>query len=301
MVEVPVGAGPQSDQLDICTSCQFVWFDHSEFEALPVESGSKRTEVEISPEGWQSLGGLELDVIQREQDEAESNWIGPDGLWKWCSSYFGLPVEYDPGFLQRWPLLTWFIIFVVSTASLAAFQQFELTTQDFGFIPAAWSRYGGLSFLTAFFIHGGVTHLLVNMYFLLVFGDNVEDWLGRWKFVLLLILAAAGGALAHLLGNPSSTIPLVGASGGISGVIAFYVFRFPHARLGQFVHIFIIIRWLRMPAYMWFCYWILLQITGVWFQLKGFSHVSVLSHVGGAAVGVLFWWVTRRQDISTKH
>ena len=128
------------------------------------------------------------------------------------------------------------------------------------------------------------------MYFFLVFGDNVEDILGKKRFLILLFAAAFVGDIVHIMGDIHSITPCVGASGGISGVLAFYALKFPHANLGLFVRH----RWICLPANVIFFIWIVLQLICVYKQLHGFSNVSALAHLGGACVGFIFWFVTRK-------
>jgi len=157
--------------------------------------------------------------------------------------------------------------------------------QRFGFIPAQPFRYGGLTVISSLLLHAGWIHLIGNMYFLMVFGDNVEDYLGKKRFLLLAVVAALSGDFLHWLLEPRSNLPSVGASGMISGVLAFYALQFPHARLAMLWYY----RWVRFPAWGAFVLWGLLQIVGVVQQLSGFSHVSALAHIGGALSGIALW------------
>ena len=100
-------------------------------------------------------------------------------------------------------------------------------------VPIELFDHAGLGLVSVFFVHGSWWHLLGNMYFLVVFGDNVEDVLGTRRRLLLLLAATIGGSLLQVLGDPHGNIPCVGASGGIAGLIAFYALRFPDVRLGM--------------------------------------------------------------------
>jgi membrane associated rhomboid family serine protease len=151
-------------------------------------------------------------------------------------------------------------------------------------------RYAGLTLLTSFFIHGSWLHLLVNLYVLLVFGDNVEEYLGAGRYLALLAVATVAGGLAHVALDPRSVVPVIGASGGISGVVAYYVLRFPQARLG----LMYVYRWFRIRAYAFGLIWVLLQIIAAREQIAGIGDVSALAHLGGAAVGVWFWAIWTR-------
>jgi membrane associated rhomboid family serine protease len=176
-------------------------------------------------------------------------------------------------------------------ATVLAFPHLREVVKQFGLIPAQAGRLGGLTFATSFFLHAGVLHLVANSYFLLVFGDDVENALGRPLYLLLLAFSAFIGDLAHIAADPRSNLPCIGASGGIAGVIAFYALAFPKARLA-----FLFWRWwhwIRLPAGVWIVWWIVLQIIGAFEQVAGVTSVSALAHLGGAAVGVVCWLVWR--------
>jgi membrane associated rhomboid family serine protease len=151
---------------------------------------------------------------------------------------------------------------------------------------------GGLTLITSFFLHAGVAHVLSNVYFLLVFGDNVEDFLGRFNVVLLLLVPTLAGELVHGLFAPESDAPLIGASAGISGIIVFYSTKFPDRRL-RFFRLF---RWFSMPASAALGFWAFSQILAARDQLSGSSDVSALAHIGGALVGLWFWFLWRNKD-----
>ncbi len=167
---------------------------------------------------------------------------------------------------------------------------------EFGMVPAQFWRHGGITLLSSFFLHGGFLHLLGNVYFLLIFGDNVEDDLGRQRFALLLVAATLVGSLAHILGEPRSMIPAIGASGGISGVIVYYALRFPHARLGFLIWFWTWVRWCYLPAYAALILWLMLQFWLAFHQLVGIGEVSALAHLGGAVVGVGAWFLWRTRS-----
>jgi membrane associated rhomboid family serine protease len=207
----------------------------------------------------------------------------------------GLPIETDDGPLAHRPWLTWSLALLILIVSLAAFVNLKPIIAQYGLVPAHWMRLGGLTFLTAFFLHAGVFHLLTNLYFLLVFGDNVEDFLGRWRFLALILMATLAGHVLHIIGDPASRLPCIGASGGISGVVAFYACKYPHARMGFLFRYVTIFRWVRMPAYLLFLLWIAIQVMGACFQVTGDCGVAYRAHLGGAVVGVLFWLATRRE------
>ncbi len=273
--------------LDSCRTCGVVWFDPREFEAVP-ESGVEPVE-KVESRGREALAIYEARRAVQEERSADAT---PEETWKWLPGVFGLPVELDAPELSRPPLATWGLAALITLVSLLAFTDLDSAVQQFGFIPAEFSRYGGATFLTAFFLHGGILHLVFNLYFFLVFGDNVEDFLGYRRFGLLLLFSTLAGNLLHFLANPHAVVPCIGASGGISGVLAFYALKFPRVRVG--FCFWIRFAWLQVPAWAAFALWLVLQLIGVFEQLGGFSHVSALAHLGGVLAGVAAWAYWRK-------
>ena len=206
-----------------------------------------------------------------------------------------MPVECEGNPVGIFPWLTWGLAAVLVGVFALTYQNLANVIQDYGMIPATAWQVGLVTSFSAFLLHVGLLHLIGNVYFLVVFGDNVEEYLGRWRYVLLLVLATWAGGLAHAVADPRSEIPCVGASGGISGVIAFYALKFPRARLGIMFRYFFRFRWFFMPAYVAMILWLLLQFLLVGFQIAGTSNVSALAHLGGAAVGLVFWLACREK------
>jgi len=298
MQEITLGFSSGLLALDVCRACQFVWFDPSEFEAMP-PAPVPVAPVDNTPQAVkEAVAIMKVQQMARPQAEAEPDL---DDLRN-IPAILGLPVETEPGRFRQRPWLTWSVAALVTLVSVTAF--FDHTwIENLALVPAESGRYGGVTFLTSFFLHGGVWHLLSNLYFLIVFGDNVEDYLGRRRWLLLLLLATLGGDLLHVLGNPHSTLSCVGASGGISGLLAFYAFRFPQARLGMrwWSRYSWRAHWFTFPAWGGFAVWMGLQLFGVLQQLGGFSHVSALAHLGGALVGVGAWYFWRRIEVPPEN
>jgi membrane associated rhomboid family serine protease len=218
----------------------------------------------------------------------------PENWWEWVVGLLGMPIEQNTNYMRTLPLATWCLAAAITAISVFAFIALPTAARDYGFIPAHPLRYGGLTLLTSFLLHGSILHLLSNLYFLLIFGDNVEEWLGRRKFLLLILCATLAGDLLHLIGNASSNTPCIGASGGVSGILAFYALTFPHAKLGFLMRFYLWFRWITLPAYALFALWVILQFVGAWMQVSGFSHVAALAHLGGTGVGLIFWLATRK-------
>lgn len=295
MASVPLPVEGREVPLDVCTGCHVVWFDPQELEQLP-EAPAPIEEKPIPQEIKEQIAVAEAErVAERAEAEEEDLLLGPADKWKWIPALFGMPVETKVPALRTWPWVTWGL--AVGLAVVFAWTQADLkdVVDEFGLKPAEVWRYRGLTLVTSLLLHGGLWHLLANGYFLLVFGDNVEDYLGRWRYVLLLGAAALAGEAAHVFGDPRATLPCIGASGAISGVITFYALRFPEARLGILLRYWLVFGWLYMPAYVALILWFLLQFLMVFMQFSGVSDVSALAHLGGAAVGVLAWLAWRQK------
>lgn len=156
----------------------------------------------------------------------------------------------------------------------------------FGLVP---ERFNWTSVFTSMFLHGGWMHLLGNMLFLWVYGDNVEDILGHGKFLLFYLTCGVAAALTQYAMAPDSRIPMVGASGAIAGVMGAYMVKFPHARI-VLVGWFIIIFTFELPAYIVLLYWFFLQfVSGVGSvaQIANRGGVAFFAHIGGFVAGAL--------------
>ena len=156
----------------------------------------------------------------------------------------------------------------------------------FGFIPANFSI---ITVFTSMFLHGGISHIMGNMWFLWVFGDNVEGVLGHVKFAVFYIMCGLAATMSQLFVDPSSTIPMVGASGAIAGVLGMYMIRFPHARVHVFAFIIIFFTTFRVPAMFVLGFWFFNQLTNGLGSL-GFDTtggVAWFAHIGGFISGVV--------------
>ena len=279
MTEVPVADHASADLVDVCARCQLVWFDHFEYDNLPKISEAKTTEA--APAAINT---------SKQADKAKAFGLDrPDTAWQWIPGFFGMPIEHEEQRFNNDPWVTWGLAILMVLTALLTIGRLDVAIYDFGLRPSEFERYGGLTFITSFFLHGGVMHLLGNLYFLLVFGDNVEEELGKWSYALFILAATLFGDFAHILGTPNDKAHLIGASGGISGIIAYYALKFPHARLGFMFHAYVVFKWFRFPAYALFIGWILIQLFLLWQQLNGYGNISALGHLGGAATGVVLW------------
>ncbi|MBD3413214.1 MAG: rhomboid family intramembrane serine protease [Candidatus Aminicenantes bacterium] len=140
-----------------------------------------------------------------------------------------------------------------------------------------------LSLLTSMFLHGGLFHLLGNMLYLWIFGNNIEDYLGPGRFLFFYFISGLGASMVHILFNFNSTVPVIGASGAIAGILGAYLILYPHARVLTFVFLIFIIRIIPIPAAF---------VLGIWFfgQLLNVGlggGVAWFAHIGGFLLGIL--------------
>ena len=150
-------------------------------------------------------------------------------------------------------------------------------------------RLGGLTWealVTSMFLHGGWLHLVGNTWFLWIFGNNVEDSMGHFRFLVFYLLTGVVAALAHVLVDPGSTIPLVGASGAISAIMGAYVVLYPRARVDTLVFLVVFVRVVPLPAWVMLGYWFLIQLLSTAAD-AGAGGVAYAAHVGGFLAGVV--------------
>jgi membrane associated rhomboid family serine protease/Zn-finger nucleic acid-binding protein len=296
MAQVTMGTPGWELELNVCKRCEFVWFDANEYESIPPPPKPKKVYEDL-PEAARE----ELAIYHARQiaEEAKLDNPEPDSNWKIIPAILGLPVEMDSEPLSRTPVATLSVSGLIILFSVMAFADLGDAIRNFGLIPNEAWRYDGLTFLTSFFVHGGIFHLASNLYFLIVLGIHVENYLGRRRWLILVTAAALAGDFLHIAFDPHGDIPCVGASGGIAGLIAFYAFKFPHARLGfrPLIGFVYFSHWFQLPAWCAFFFWLLLQSFGVIEQISGFSTVSSLAHLGGTAVGITLWVLWRRVDL----
>jgi len=152
---------------------------------------------------------------------------------------------------------------------------------DLAVVPAP------LTVFTAMFLHGGWMHLIGNMLYLWIFGNNVEDAMGHARYLVFYLLCGIGAALGQAIMDPSSTIPMIGASGAISGVLGAYLLLHPHARVLVIIPLGIFSQLMRLPALWVLGFWFVFQLLSSALAAKGQGGVAWFAHVGGFVFGML--------------
>jgi membrane associated rhomboid family serine protease len=169
--------------------------------------------------------------------------------------------------------------------------------QRFGMVP---DRFQYTDLFSSMFLHGGWLHLVGNMWFLYIYGDNVEDILGHGKYLLFYLGCGVAAGLAHVFLNPESRVPTVGASGAIAGVMGAYMVKFPHSRILTLVPVIIFVTTMEIPAFVILLYWFAIQIfSGI--GSVGYSNVSRggvawFAHVGGFIAGIFLIYTLRTRE-----
>ena len=176
----------------------------------------------------------------------------------------------------------------------------------FGVVPLKVSYYSQVPdltfintffpFISSMFLHGGFVHLIGNMWFLWIFGDNIEDKLGHFKFIAFYFLCGIIASSVHVFFNSQSNVPCVGASGAIAGVLGAYMVTFPRARVVTIVPLFVFIQVMELPA---------IVVLGFWFVIQFFNGAASITasasgagvawwaHIGGFAAGVIILYIIR--------
>ena len=156
--------------------------------------------------------------------------------------------------------------------------------------------------LTSMFLHGGWLHLIGNMWFLWLFGNNVEDSQGHGRYLVFYVLCGLAAAAAQTLVNPNSAIPMVGASGAISGVMGAYIVLYPRVRIHMLVILGFFITRIAVPAYVMLGYWFLLQILGGLPTIADESGgVAFWAHAGGFIAGIILIQIFKDPELVAKH
>ncbi len=198
---------------------------------------------------------------------------------------------------RTFPIITVSILFVnmlifVMQALFLPPRESEMYFKYYGLIPGEfllalsqrWDLipYNMLTLFTSMFIHGGLFHVVGNMLYLWIFGNNVEDSMGHMRFIIFYFLSGVAAAAFQFFYDPHSTIPMVGASGAVSGILGAYLVLYPYARVKTLLFIFVFIKIVELPAILLLTIWFFMQVF--------YSHmggVAWYAHIGGFIFGLL--------------
>ncbi|OGI41929.1 MAG: rhomboid family intramembrane serine protease [Candidatus Muproteobacteria bacterium RBG_16_64_11] len=195
---------------------------------------------------------------------------------------------------------------------LHAPQAQELLITSLGVIPAAllgdfrpaqplYSLPPSVTLVTSMFLHGGWMHLIGNMLYLWIFGNNVEDAMGHGRFLVFYLLCGGGAALTQAFAAPDSTIPMIGASGAISGILGAYLLLYPHARVLVLLPLGVFTRLVRLPALAVLGFWFVLQVVNSLLVTTGGGGIAWGAHIGGFVAGLALIPLFKHRDVRLFH
>ncbi|MCA9735874.1 MAG: rhomboid family intramembrane serine protease [Deferribacteres bacterium] len=194
----------------------------------------------------------------------------------------------------EFPFIT--TILLAANISVHVFRWFMPETDStniilaFGAIPdRILAGEGIFTLFTSMYLHGDIVHLIGNMLYLWVFGDNVENIMGPIKFIIFYHLCGLGATMMHVFIEPASHIPMIGASGAISGVLGAYLLQFPRARVSVVVPVLIFLHTMRIPAFFVLGIWFVFQILSGLGALENGARdgIAWFAHIGGFVIGML--------------
>jgi len=213
---------------------------------------------------------------------------------------------------RRVPLVTVSLIFVnvvvfLYQVSLGP-RQGQAFVYEYGAIPAVIFGYRALpdflaavpptvSLFTSMFLHGGWLHLIGNMWYLWIFGDNIEEAMGKFRYIAFYLLCGILASLSHALANPSSTIPSIGASGAISGVLGAYLLVYPRAHVLVLIPLWFFVRMMYIPAGLVLGFWFLLQLLSGSMSGGEGGGIAFWAHIGGFVAGMLLVGLFKKREV----
>jgi membrane associated rhomboid family serine protease len=210
---------------------------------------------------------------------------------------------------ERFPIIT--VVFIILNIFVFLYQvsladdAVESFIGAFSLVPERLFHAGtvlpgpvpvGVTIFTSQFLHGGLFHLIGNMLYLWIFGNNVEDAMGRFRFIVFYLLCGALAAMTHAFMNPQSNIPMIGASGAISGILGAYVLLFPKARVLTLFTLGFFVRLIEVPAIMVLGFWFVFQFLNA-LVAQSASGVAWYAHIGGFLAGLVLIILFKRKDV----
>ena len=211
---------------------------------------------------------------------------------------------YDTVRSRTFPFINLTIVLANVLAFLYELRMDPSTLKEFiftwGLIPARFLNDPSNTWPTIFssmFLHGGWFHIINNMWVLLIFGDNVEARTGRVRYLIFYLLSGVAAGLLQTYILPTSTMPMIGASGAVAGVLGAYLVLFPRSRIASLVPILFIFTIVEIPAMLFLLFWFASQLYSGWMSIQGGSGSGIAwwAHIGGFAFGVLMIFFFRRR------
>ncbi len=261
--------------LDRCPRCDLIWADRGEIVKVAQYVKGNPTLERLG----HALADRETELAKYRDMADEAHAVGGQGRVPVTGFWIGLLPLSDEEETTTFPLVTLLLI-LVNFAVFMLFGPSPELFEDFGFVPDYF--LGGRELhrlITSQFLHVSIFHLLGNMLFLWIFGDNVEDRFGKIAFLLIYLVLGAAGDVAHAFTTAATSVPAIGASGAISGVMGCYFLLFSQSRVRTVIGYYIV----RIPAAVFLLMWLGLQVM---FSLMG-GPVAYAAHIGGFIAGMI--------------
>lgn len=188
--------------------------------------------------------------------------------------------------------VAWFYEVSLPESTLHAF------LRSYGVVPAALDTS---TFVSSMFLHGSWSHVIGNMWYLWIFGDNVEDRMGHGRFIVFYLLCGVGAALGHVMAQPGSMIPTIGASGAIAGVMGAYFVLYPHSKVLTLIPLIIVWDVVELPAIFLLGFWFLMQLfsagaIAVTADAASSGGIAFVAHIAGFVLGVVGVYVFKKRE-----
>jgi membrane associated rhomboid family serine protease len=213
---------------------------------------------------------------------------------------------YDTLHSRRFPIVNWLLIVLNVLVFLYEISlspsALDKLTRTWGLVPAHLVAHPAtvwMTIFTAMFLHGGWFHILSNMWVLFIFGDNIEDRMGGGRYLIFYLLSGVAAGLLESFVLQGSSVPMIGASGAIAGVLGAYLILYPRARIASLVPIIFIFTIIEIPATLFLLFWFVSQLFSGWLTLRGStgSGIAWWAHVGGFLFGMLAVTIFARRNI----
>jgi membrane associated rhomboid family serine protease/Zn-finger nucleic acid-binding protein len=288
MKEVTKYNGDSYVKTNICKKCHIIWFTQGNLEKASEVFPVQQKKDDHLPEEKRKM--LAIEQVKKESVKYSlecQDDFDPRALVAVFGCVFEVEDENENTSQEKRPYVTWSIIAFTSIISLFVLYsgRAEEIFVQFGYRPSEGLRYGGITMITSFFLYENISHLISNMYFLWVFGDNVENRLDWLLYLVLLFSAVIFGNLMLSFFASDMYVACIGSSGGISGVLIFYCLAFPKKplliKIGRSNHYF--------TSSTFGALWLVIQIFGTFDQNAGEKIVLYSAQIGGAIIGICMW------------
>lgn len=288
--------------LDICKDCRLFWFDPHEYDSIPKRNfNSRRKRLEqlgvekakeklaSSDEGDDDAKYSHAKLISAYAKHSQIQ-DAPDNEWRNLITFLGLPMEWEEDRRKKLPWVSWLLVVIVFITSMCSFPSPSMFSENFALAPAKLSLEKSYTLLTHIFIHSNIVHLLSNLYFLKVFGDNLEDIFGEITYIFFIAITAITSGLFYVVLNQGSEIPAVGISGSVAAIMAFYALELSERKLALgYFNVFYGFQYLKIPVLFAYLIWLFFQSISYAYGDPDILRIAYEAHIGGMFMGFILW------------